>query len=266
MEVSIAWATRLRGSKLERRSQLGELVRDRLAMGWSPEQIAGRLRRQTAQHRISHESIYRWIYGPIGRRERLHRYLARAKPRRGRRPRAGRREPAILNRTPIHWRPAKASCRTEFGHWEADLMHFRRQRDALLTLQERKTRITLGGRLASKRAEPTMDQIVTKLAVLPSAPGDRPRSTTAASGPDTSAYVPSSPCDLLLRSPQPLAAGRHRERQWRVASRRPEARHPVGLPRSRPRCPALGVQHHASQMPRLPDPLGSLRSSTRCRT
>ena len=69
--------------------------------------------------------------------------------------------------TPIHWRPAKASCRTEFGHWEADLMHFRRQRDALLTLQERTTRITLGGRLASKRAEPTMDQIVAKLAVLP---------------------------------------------------------------------------------------------------
>ena len=72
-----------------------------------------------------------------------------------------------MNRTPIHWRPAKASCRTEFGHWEADLMHFRRQRDALLTLQERTTRITLGGRLASKRAEPTMDQIVAKLAVLP---------------------------------------------------------------------------------------------------
>ena len=46
-------------------------------------------------------------------------------------------------------------------------MHFRRQRAALLTLQERKTRITLGGRLASKRAEPTRDQIVAKLAVLP---------------------------------------------------------------------------------------------------
>jgi transposase, IS30 family len=56
-----AWARRLRGSKLERRSQLGELVRDRLAMGWSPEQIAGRLRPTTAQHRISPESIYRWI-------------------------------------------------------------------------------------------------------------------------------------------------------------------------------------------------------------
>jgi transposase, IS30 family len=46
-------------------------------------------------------------------------------------------------------------------------MHLRRQRDALLTPQERKTRITLGGRLGSKRAEPTMHRIVAKLAALP---------------------------------------------------------------------------------------------------
>jgi len=174
----LAWAKRLRGSKLERRSQLGELVRDRLAMGWSPEQIAGRLRPTTGQHRISHESICRWIYGPIGRRERLHRYLARAKPRRGRRPRAGRREPAIPSRTPIHWRPAKASCRTEFGHWEADLMPFRRQaRPAVGPVRQR------------RRGGPTR------------APTCRTRHA-----------------DLLLRSAQPLAAWRHRERQRRAAS------------------------------------------------
>lgn len=162
-----AWARRLRGSKLERRSRLGAYVRDRLAMGWSPEQIAGRLRREQAEHTVSHEAIYRWIYGPVGRCERLHRYLTRAKSRRGRRPRPGRRPPSIPNRTPIHWRPARASCRTEFGHWEADLVHFRRQRDALLTLQERKTRLALGGRLEGRAAGPTMDQFLTKLAGLP---------------------------------------------------------------------------------------------------
>ena len=90
-----------------------------------------------------------------------------AQARRGRRPRVGRRKPAILARTPIHWRPARASCRTSFGHWESDLMHVRRQRDALLTLRERRTRITLGGRLASKQAEPATDRIVPKLAALP---------------------------------------------------------------------------------------------------
>ncbi len=48
-----------------------------------------------------------------------------------------------------------------------DLVHFRRQRDALLTLQERKTRLALGGRLEGKAAGPTMDQFLTKLGSLP---------------------------------------------------------------------------------------------------
>ena len=74
-----------RSSRLERLSPLGQDVRDRLAMGWSPEQIAGRLRRERSEHVISHESIYRYIYRPKMRAEKLHRYLPRAKASRGRR-------------------------------------------------------------------------------------------------------------------------------------------------------------------------------------
>ncbi len=50
-----------RRSRLERLRPLREHVCDRLAMGWSPEQIAGRLRLMGSQHKISHESIYRFI-------------------------------------------------------------------------------------------------------------------------------------------------------------------------------------------------------------
>jgi hypothetical protein len=82
----------------------------------------------------------------------LPRLLAQPKSKRGRRQRNGRREPAIPNRTPIHQRPTKAHLRSQFGHWEGDLMHFRRQRDILLTLQERKSRLTLGRRLRATLA------------------------------------------------------------------------------------------------------------------
>ncbi len=41
----MALSRRRRRSKIERLSSLGDHVRDHLAMGWSPEQIAGRLRR-----------------------------------------------------------------------------------------------------------------------------------------------------------------------------------------------------------------------------
>ena len=136
-------------------------------MGWSPEQIAGRMELEGSDHAISADSIYRHAYSPAGRRAGLPRLLAQRKPKRGRRRRNGRREPAIPNRTPIHQRPTKAHLRSQFGHWEGDLMHFRRQRDILLTLQERRSRLTLARRLLSKDADLAASAIVGELRWLP---------------------------------------------------------------------------------------------------
>src|SRR5580698_4151842 len=60
-----AAARRWKGSRLERNAKLRDLVLDRLSRGWSPEQIAGRLRRIKTRARISYESIYRFIYAQI---------------------------------------------------------------------------------------------------------------------------------------------------------------------------------------------------------
>ena len=95
----MAWVRRGRLSRLERLSQPGGLVRDRLAMGWSPEQIVGQLRHEGAEHTISHESIYRFIYRPKIRSERLHRYLPRAKACLGRRYFKRRQEPMEARRS-----------------------------------------------------------------------------------------------------------------------------------------------------------------------
>jgi IS30 family transposase len=112
-----AWARKLRGSRIMRSTRLRVHVEDRLAMGWSPEQITGRMELDGSEHRLSAESIYRHVYSAAGRRAGLHRLLAQRKPKRGRRRRNGRREPAIPNRTPIHQRPTKAHLRSQFGHW-----------------------------------------------------------------------------------------------------------------------------------------------------
>jgi IS30 family transposase len=162
----LAWARKLRGSRIMRSTRLREHVEDRLAMGWSPEQIAGRMELEGLEHSVCAESIYRHVYSRAGRHAGLPRQLAQRKATRGRRRRTGRREPSIPNRTPIHQRPTKAHLRSEFGHWEGDLMHFRRQRDILLTLQERRSRLTLARRLLSKDAGPTADAIVAELGGL----------------------------------------------------------------------------------------------------
>jgi len=47
-----AWARKLRGSKIPRSTRLRAHVEDRLAMGWSPEQIAGRMEREGAEARL----------------------------------------------------------------------------------------------------------------------------------------------------------------------------------------------------------------------
>ena len=160
-----AWARKLRGSRIARSTRLRNHVEDRLAMGWSPEQIAGRMELEGSDHAISAASLYRHAYSPAGRRAGL---LAQRKPKRGRRRPNGRREPAIPNRAPIHQRPTKAHLRSQFGHWEGDLMHFRRQRDILLTLQERRSRLTLAQRLLSKDADLAASAIVGELGGLPS--------------------------------------------------------------------------------------------------
>ena len=75
-----SWARRLRGSRCQRCSYLHETVTSSLAMGWTPQQISGWLQHQHGTPLISHESIYRYIYSPHGRRLKLSRYLPHGNP------------------------------------------------------------------------------------------------------------------------------------------------------------------------------------------
>src|ERR1700754_4778771 len=60
-------ARRWAGSRLERDPALRRAVLRRLARGWSPEQVAGRMAREFGRKVISYESIYRFIYAQITR-------------------------------------------------------------------------------------------------------------------------------------------------------------------------------------------------------
>lgn len=158
-----------RGTKIGRLSQLGAHIRDHLAMGQSPEQIAGRLRLDQGRAMISHESIYRFIYSRAGRREKLHNHLAQAKSRRGRRARLGQTKPLIPDRISIHARPPEIKRDLAFGHWEADLMHFGRTGLSALVLTEQKSRFLLATRQLGKKSITTAANIKRLLDRLPAA-------------------------------------------------------------------------------------------------
>ena len=157
-----------RPSRIERLSPLRVHVSDRLAMGWSPEQIAGSLRLEGSEHTVGVETIYRFIYRPRVRSQKLYRFLPRAKASRGRRYFKRRREP-IKGRRSIHERPQSVALRQEFGHWEGDLMQFSTQRGNLLTVCERKTRFVITFPLQTKTAGETSKAVIKILQNLPQA-------------------------------------------------------------------------------------------------
>lgn len=131
-------------------------VTDRLKLHWSPEQIAGRLRKdypRSKAMRVCVETIYTWIYRDAAEGGALHACLRRGrKKRRKHNPLRALRTP-IKNRVSIHERPKAVDRRNRFGDWEGDTVMGRRRCGAVLTLVERKSRYLIAKRLTDKTAE-----------------------------------------------------------------------------------------------------------------
>lgn len=154
--------------KLARQPDLRDLVRTGLAMGRSPEQIAGRLALEQGRTVISHESIYRFIYHRSEQKDYWHRLLPRRKNRRGRLGRGGG-SPAsfIKQRRSVAQRPQEARDRQVPGHWEADLMGFSRYGQYVLVLHERSSRRLSIVRLERKTAERVATHLLKDFAQVP---------------------------------------------------------------------------------------------------
>ena len=147
---------RQRPAVLEQDAKLRRFVRERLLEGWTPEQIAGWLKRgeERELRPVSTETIYAFLHRPGQKGEKLWRLLPRGRAKRGRR-RARQPRSAIAERRSIHDRPAAVQKRKDAGHWEGDLLICRRTRPVLV-LKERKTRFVLAARLAGKSAAETV--------------------------------------------------------------------------------------------------------------
>lgn len=179
----LGWARRWQGSRLERQPELRDHVLRHLAMGWSPEQVAGRLAQQHGSIRISHESIYRFIYAQLARTQDYawRHYLPQARSKRGWGRRAHRPIEHIKDRVPIARRPKYIEKRKQIGHWEADLLHPRKEGAAILVGIERASRFVLLAKQPGKHAQPVADKLKRWFTAMP--PGAR-RTLTQDNGPE----------------------------------------------------------------------------------
>ncbi len=146
------WYARGRRSRARRNRQFSgadlQRIRALLAEHWSPEQVAGRLRLE-GRLRISHETIYRYIWADKAAGGCLYTHLRGA--RKQRRKRYGRYDSRgrVARKRPITARPAVVETRTQIGHWEADTV-VGPGRPCILSLVERKTGYVIIGQLRAR--------------------------------------------------------------------------------------------------------------------
>lgn len=144
----------------------------RLMLGWSPQQIAARLRHDyphDVRRRISHETIYASIYiiPRGGLRRLLIACLRQHRKRRRPRYRSSERRGQIPNRTSIGLRPQEVEGRRVPGHWEGDMLKGRANRSAVGTLVERTTRLVLLARLPALDSVSVCEGFARRLGRIP---------------------------------------------------------------------------------------------------
>lgn len=161
----------------ERRAKLRKLVRfsnvrqsviDRMKHGWSPQQIAGRMRLERHDLRQSRNNL-QVACSADGHAIKLWRHLpehrARRRPRHARR-KHGQRFSPELN---ILRSPDVVAARQQFGHWECDLIQFRKKfgKANVTSLVERVSRFAIFLRNNDRQSRSVMDGLVQALQALP---------------------------------------------------------------------------------------------------
>jgi IS30 family transposase len=161
-----------RPRKLATDRWLRRYVGRRLRAGWSPQQVAARLKRDYPRDmgkRISHETIYAAIY--IVPRGALRRTLIGClrQHRKVRRPRhrSGRKPGDIPHLTPIAARPVEVEARLVPGHWEGDILKGHANGSAVGTLVERSTRLVLLARMPGLDSRSVVQGFARKLGGIP---------------------------------------------------------------------------------------------------
>ena len=170
-----AWdrALRPKPCKLVRNRRLCQRVESKLRRKWSPEQIAGWLKRAYPGddwNQVSHETIYRslFIQARGALKKELQNYL-RSK-RHIRRARTSTLKDDGLGGIPgavsIRERPATIEDRAVPGHWEGDLIEGSRK-TCVATLVERHSRYVMLAKIDKKDSETVIDALIKQARKLP---------------------------------------------------------------------------------------------------
>jgi len=170
-----AWgrARRPKRCKLASSPWLRRAVASKLRLNWSPEQIAGWLKRlhpHDESHSVSHETIYRSLFVQargVLKKELLGYLRSMRTIRRSQRVDPNRDQPGrIKDLVSIRQRPAAAEDRAVPGHWEGDLLTGSKN-SYIATLVERHTRYVMLAKVANKDTQTVVTALIKQAKKLP---------------------------------------------------------------------------------------------------
>jgi len=171
----VAWdrGCRPKTCKLAANRTLALVVADKLQQQWSPEQIAGWLKRAYPDNecfQVSHETIYRSLFiqarGALKKELLAHLRRTRAMRRSRHHTQKTDNHGRITDAVSISERPATVEDRAIPGHWEGDLL-CGSQNSQIATLVERQTRYVMLVKLPSKDTETVVNALIEHTRNLP---------------------------------------------------------------------------------------------------
>jgi IS30 family transposase len=171
-----AWvrARRPKRCKLARRPWLRRAVARKLRLNWSPEQIAGWLKRAYPGEeacQVSHETIYRSLFVQargVLKKELVQHLRSKRTIRRSRQATGkGDGRGQIADIVSISERPASVEDRAVPGHWEGDLLSGSKN-SHIATLVERHTRYVMLAKVGNKDTRTVVSALIKQAKRLPS--------------------------------------------------------------------------------------------------
>lgn len=129
------------------------LIREKLSLQWSPDQIAGWLRLHHRGSAVSYETIYQYIWADKHMGGTLYKHLRHKGKKRANRGNKHAGRGCIPNRVGIEKRPKIVEKKVRIGDWELDTVVGRQEPGAIVSMVDRASKLARLVNVPSKHAD-----------------------------------------------------------------------------------------------------------------
>jgi IS30 family transposase len=137
-------------------------IRAKLKEDWSPEQISGRMKKDTGVY-VVHETIYRYIYENKKHGGRLYKYLRHKNKKYHCRSNDYMPRGTLIDRVMIDKRPQIVEKKSRIGDLEIDTVVGKNHKGFLVTVVDRKSKFTLIKNVPTKEAKVVTQALIEML-------------------------------------------------------------------------------------------------------